>query len=861
MDDAPRPGVRAEPSTLPDDSLAVYRQCKLGLAQTVMTAMNVARARHDDERVEEARALLARLAEDCFYLAVVGQFSRGKSTLMNAILGRPYLPTGSLPMTSVITTVAYGSRPEVLVRRRHGRVPIQVSLDDLTRYVTQHGSDRADQQVESAEVKVPAEILRLGFFFVDTPGVGSAITENSSTTERFLPEADAVVFVTSFDSPLTDSEASFLAQVRQHVQKVFVVVNKADLVSADEAEWATAFVVDHLRHLLGANIRVFPLSARRGLQGKREGDEAEVAASGLPALEQALVSFLTNEKSAEFLVRAADRARRFVARLRDDVLLGLASNGELAVRLALEDAVRRHQHEQAGLVRDFQRRSADAVAEALEERQVCWPEELRANLLPDRDSCFEATVASAATAARALRAGQSAIEEMASRALGPWLEARAAHLSRVLEGATGDLRLALAQLPAALEVSFMNALSVKRDADGGGPAPRPLEIPALRPREISVSVPRQSLWWGRLARPPWARRRLERAFEEALEEVVEGACDQAGAVLERSAAIAVDQLAERAKADLVQSAQLLQGRASAGANGEHLATLETLSSRLDDLLEGLITGPDAESRAMAATAAAASPGTARSPGPVEGPVCLVCDRLAPALFDFLAKSQLEVLVGEGRRVAPSAAGLCPLHAWDQVEIGSPVSVSVGYAGVGEATARLLDEAASAPDSCEGLAGRVAELIAVWERCPACLVLEEAERQAVAEILGTLDPEDPDTVPGLCLGHLARVLDAGVPPVAARLLVEEVARELRRGAEDMRTFSLKRESLRADLVTTEEARAHREVTARLAGHPLLATRWRTDSPVASPYQLARQRLPRATPRPQTPSRIDPCGRGT
>jgi GTPase SAR1 family protein len=116
------------------DSLSSYRQAKLELADVVMAAMNLARDRHDDERVDQARALLSRLAEDRFCLAVMGQFSRGKSTLMNAVMGADYLPVGAVPMTSAITTVSYGTRPQVLIRRRGGALPIQVSIQDLPRY-------------------------------------------------------------------------------------------------------------------------------------------------------------------------------------------------------------------------------------------------------------------------------------------------------------------------------------------------------------------------------------------------------------------------------------------------------------------------------------------------------------------------------------------------------------------------------------------------------------------------------------------------------------------------------------------------------------------------------------------------------
>ena len=85
----------------PEEALGEYRRRKLELAELTRGAMNLASELRDERRQASARELLVRLAEDCFQLAVVGQFSRGKSTLMNAILGRAYLPTGALPMTSV----------------------------------------------------------------------------------------------------------------------------------------------------------------------------------------------------------------------------------------------------------------------------------------------------------------------------------------------------------------------------------------------------------------------------------------------------------------------------------------------------------------------------------------------------------------------------------------------------------------------------------------------------------------------------------------------------------------------------------------------------------------------------------------
>lgn len=91
--------------------LRSYRDRRLELGDMLRAALHLAHSRGDADAEDQARDLLARLAADRFPLTVIGQFSWGKSTLMNALLGGSYLPMGALPMTSVITTVRYGTKP------------------------------------------------------------------------------------------------------------------------------------------------------------------------------------------------------------------------------------------------------------------------------------------------------------------------------------------------------------------------------------------------------------------------------------------------------------------------------------------------------------------------------------------------------------------------------------------------------------------------------------------------------------------------------------------------------------------------------------------------------------------------------
>jgi Dynamin family len=106
-------------------TLGDLQRRRLDLADTLRAILPVARAYRDEQREQEVGALLARLSAGRFQLAVIGQFSRGKTTLMNALLGHAYLPIGALPTTSVVTTVRYGPRSRTLVRGRATDLPLE----------------------------------------------------------------------------------------------------------------------------------------------------------------------------------------------------------------------------------------------------------------------------------------------------------------------------------------------------------------------------------------------------------------------------------------------------------------------------------------------------------------------------------------------------------------------------------------------------------------------------------------------------------------------------------------------------------------------------------------------------------------
>ncbi|HUZ00729.1 MAG TPA: dynamin family protein [Thermomicrobiaceae bacterium] len=222
---------------------------------------------------EEDLTLLADAGERLqalFLLVVAGEFNSGKSAVINALLGETVMPEGVTPTTSAIHLLLYGDPPSDAVGANG---------------VVQHAH--------------PAAFLR-DVNLVDTPGTNAIIREHEEISQRFIPRADLVLFVTSTDRPFTETERQFMIEIRAWGKKIVLVVNKIDLLqSARELAEVSDFVTGNAERVLGLRPQVFPVSARRAREAEASGQAEERRrlwdSSGLGALQSFIIDSLDEE--------------------------------------------------------------------------------------------------------------------------------------------------------------------------------------------------------------------------------------------------------------------------------------------------------------------------------------------------------------------------------------------------------------------------------------------------------------------------------------------------------------------------------------------------------------------------------------
>ena len=189
------------------------------------------------ERIAEISKQLNNLKSAPTTILVCGEFKRGKSTFINALIGRNICPTDTDICTSVVSIIKYGAKEKAT--RIYGDFSNLkqevVPFDDIEQYTV--GTAEEIGNTICMELEMPLDELKKGLVIIDTPGVGGLDPRHATLTNYFLPQADVTLFMTDVNKPLTTTELDFYKnKVLQYAKHSAIIVNKADLKDEQAVE-------------------------------------------------------------------------------------------------------------------------------------------------------------------------------------------------------------------------------------------------------------------------------------------------------------------------------------------------------------------------------------------------------------------------------------------------------------------------------------------------------------------------------------------------------------------------------------------------------------------------------------------------
>lgn len=299
------------------------------------------------KQAEQAREASSRIKSHVFSVGIMGEFKRGKSTVINALLGEEIAPADVVPASATLNRITYGLNPKATIVYKDGHREV-VPVNKIADYVTKitEGAAATAELVQQAIVEYPCQFCQNNVEIIDTPGLNDD-ERMDAISESVIPRLDAVVLVLSAGSPFSKSEAEFVRNklMTSDVTRLIVLVNRIDTIYSEKdrvrilesiREKIVREILDRTASIHGADsklyqdtvdkladIKIYPLSAIQALVGRIENQPELVERSGILTFEERLRKLLTQERGTLEILRAAN------------VITSMLAEGENALKLRM----------------------------------------------------------------------------------------------------------------------------------------------------------------------------------------------------------------------------------------------------------------------------------------------------------------------------------------------------------------------------------------------------------------------------------------------------------------------------------------------------------------------------------------------
>lgn len=286
---------------------------------------------------------IQKLQNEKFEVIVVGEFSNGKSTFLNALLQEEVLPSASVPTTTLLNKIHYNPTPTYEVYFED-QTSYQLTNSQFQQFVSEdkrkfdglreEESVFPDRKATHLEIGYPSAICQEGIVLIDSPGTNDMDEARVRITDEYIPKSDAAIFVLSAKKIFTDTERAFLQRIMEaDIQKIFFVINFKDAIQNEEDFIEIERIVrDNLPESL-KQPKVYFVSALHALQHyvppappksrraqRRQQQRLPLEETGIVQLEEALIEFLIQEKGREKLRRPSARAQHVLHKVKHEYL-------------------------------------------------------------------------------------------------------------------------------------------------------------------------------------------------------------------------------------------------------------------------------------------------------------------------------------------------------------------------------------------------------------------------------------------------------------------------------------------------------------------------------------------------------------
>ncbi|NUM34523.1 MAG: dynamin family protein [Candidatus Brocadiae bacterium] len=310
-----------------------------------------------NSRSKILQEICERLRNDTFKVMVLGEFKRGKSTFVNALLGENILPAKMPPCTAVITEVKYGESPKAILHYNDSKKePMEINIKDIGKYIVikEESEPTLEKKVyKKLEVLYPLALCKNNVEIIDSPG----LNENEMRqhiVEDYIGRLDAGILVLSCRQFFSKSEQNFLEEYTSEnmpvlsKENLFIVANFFDAIEEEEEEIQD---IKQRKDLYLGKIfakqkihQFYFLAAKQSLDAKASKNAKALAKSGLPEIEKALENFLAQDRGKIKIARAVRESKSvlreglnhypsFIATLKQDMVVLEQKQEEIRPRL------------------------------------------------------------------------------------------------------------------------------------------------------------------------------------------------------------------------------------------------------------------------------------------------------------------------------------------------------------------------------------------------------------------------------------------------------------------------------------------------------------------------------------------------